>query len=240
MEKALPTVSVNPPKTPVTEGSQGIAAATLPNVCKMPGSPAPFVPVPLPNIGKSAMSPKDFSTKVKVEGKEGANQRRELQEHGRYRLEGNGRRHRLDECRGSDDVHRARLDGREDSEGKNVQLLGDQMLNNCGPAGSPANAATMMGLMQATGAAAAANAQPRPGHEVGDVKHPDTDEEFKDRRNALARDHSPGGEHEHKAAQHNESGILRAEGALSRENPSGPKKSAVSGEGSVSEDRARV
>jgi hypothetical protein len=47
------TVSINPPKTPVTEGSSGIAAATLPNVCKMPGPPAPFVPTPLPNIGKS-------------------------------------------------------------------------------------------------------------------------------------------------------------------------------------------
>jgi hypothetical protein len=36
-------------------------------------------------------------------------------------------------------------------EGKNVQLLGDPMLNNCGPSGSPANAATMMGVIQATG-----------------------------------------------------------------------------------------
>jgi len=33
-------------------------------------------------------------------------------------------------------------------EGKNVQLLGDPMLNNCGPSGSPANAATLMGLIQ--------------------------------------------------------------------------------------------
>jgi hypothetical protein len=36
-------------------------------------------------------------------------------------------------------------------EGKNVQLLGDPMLNNCGPGGSPANAATMEGLIQAPG-----------------------------------------------------------------------------------------
>ncbi len=115
-------------------------------------------------------------------------------------------------------------------EGKNVQLLGDQMLNNCGPAGSPANAATMMGVIHAPGGpGVGGNVQPCPGHEVGDVKYPDTDQEFKDRRNALARDHSPGGEHEHKAAQHNESGILRMEGALRRDNPSGPKKSAVSG-----------
>jgi hypothetical protein len=33
-------------------------------------------------------------------------------------------------------------------EGKNVQFLGDQMLNNCGPSGSPANAATMFGVLQ--------------------------------------------------------------------------------------------
>jgi hypothetical protein len=33
-------------------------------------------------------------------------------------------------------------------EGKNVHLLGDPMLNNCGPSGSPPNAATMQGLKQ--------------------------------------------------------------------------------------------
>ena len=63
------SVSVNPPKTPVTEGSSGVAAATMPNVCKMPGPPAPFVPAPLPNIGKSGMSPKDYSKSVTIEGK---------------------------------------------------------------------------------------------------------------------------------------------------------------------------
>lgn len=62
------TVSVNPPKTPVTKGSSGISAATLPNVCKMPGPPAPFVPTPLPNMGKSGDSPKGYSKKVKIEG----------------------------------------------------------------------------------------------------------------------------------------------------------------------------
>jgi hypothetical protein len=45
----------------------GVAAATVPNVCKMPGPPAPFVPVPLPNIGKSGDSPKDYSKKVTIE-----------------------------------------------------------------------------------------------------------------------------------------------------------------------------
>jgi len=29
--------AVNPPRTPVTKGSNGVALATMPNVCKMPG-----------------------------------------------------------------------------------------------------------------------------------------------------------------------------------------------------------
>jgi hypothetical protein len=36
-------------------------------------------------------------------------------------------------------------------EGKNVQLLSDPMLNNCGPSGNPPNSATLMGVMQMTG-----------------------------------------------------------------------------------------
>jgi hypothetical protein len=59
---------VHPPKTPVTSGSDGKAKVTTPNVCKMPGPPAPFVPSPLPNIGKSGNSPKDYSTTVEIEG----------------------------------------------------------------------------------------------------------------------------------------------------------------------------
>ena len=35
----MPSVSIHPPKTPVTKGSNGIAMATVPNVCKMPGPP---------------------------------------------------------------------------------------------------------------------------------------------------------------------------------------------------------
>jgi hypothetical protein len=34
-------------------------------------------------------------------------------------------------------------------EGKNVQYLGDPMLNNCGPSGNPTNAATLAGVIQA-------------------------------------------------------------------------------------------
>ena len=58
----MSSVGIHPPKTPVTKGSNGIAKATLPNVCKMPGPPAPFVPSPLPNIAKSGNSPKGYST----------------------------------------------------------------------------------------------------------------------------------------------------------------------------------
>jgi hypothetical protein len=64
----MASVSVNPPKTPATTGSNGTAAATVPNVCKMPGPPAPFVPTPLPNIGKTSISPTGYSKTVKIEG----------------------------------------------------------------------------------------------------------------------------------------------------------------------------
>ena len=64
----MASVGIHPPKTPVTRGSTGIAAATVPNVCKMPGPPAPFVPAPLPNIAKSGLNPKGYSKDVKIEG----------------------------------------------------------------------------------------------------------------------------------------------------------------------------
>src|SRR6185295_5383828 len=62
------SVAVNPPKPPVTEGSLGMAPADLPNVCKMPGPPAPFVPTPLPNIGRSADRLGDATSTVKIDG----------------------------------------------------------------------------------------------------------------------------------------------------------------------------
>jgi uncharacterized Zn-binding protein involved in type VI secretion len=141
------SVSVNPPKTPVTKGSNGVAAATVPNVCKMPGPPAPFVPTPLPNIGKSSSDPKGYSKKVKVEGKPAAIQGASFGSMGDAASKGTGgglvssNTHGPTKfiAPGSFDVK---------FEGKNVQQLGDQMLNNCGPSGAPANAATMMGEMQ--------------------------------------------------------------------------------------------
>jgi hypothetical protein len=62
------SVGVNPPKTPVTKGSSGMSAAVIPNICKMPGPPAPFVPTPLPNMGQSQNSPDGYTTTVTVEG----------------------------------------------------------------------------------------------------------------------------------------------------------------------------
>ena len=64
----MSSVAINPPKTPVTEGSSGIAAATLPNMWRDAGAPGPRR-APLPNIGKSGMSPSGYSTSVKIEGK---------------------------------------------------------------------------------------------------------------------------------------------------------------------------
>ena len=61
--------AIHPPRTPVTAGSNGTAAATLPNVCKMPGPPAPFVPTPLPNIARSSIQLRGGSKTVKISGK---------------------------------------------------------------------------------------------------------------------------------------------------------------------------
>ena len=127
------SVAVNSPKTPVTEGSMDTAKATLPNVCKMPGPPAPFVPTPLPNIGQSADRLTEGTTTVKIEGKKVAIK-------GAYYM-----------SRPSPDVARkgtgggiisAATEGKTEfvapgsmnvkAEGKNIQLLGDAMTNNGG------------------------------------------------------------------------------------------------------------
>lgn len=144
------SVSVNAPKTPITKGSTGIAAATLPNICKMPGPPAPFVPAPLPNIGKSGDSPKGYSKKVKIEGNTVAIKGASFKSMGDMASKGTGggmlSANTHGPCKfispGSMDVK---------FEGKNVHLLTDMMTNNGGPSGSPPNAATMMGTVQSCG-----------------------------------------------------------------------------------------
>ncbi len=209
-------VTINGPKTPVTRGSNGVAAATTPNVCKMPGPPAPFVPTPLPNVGRSGLSPEGYSKTVKINGQPVALEGATFGSQGDVASKGTGggivssAAHGITKFIGPGSMN-------VKIEGKRVHLLGDPMLNNCGPGGSPPNAATMMGIVQEPGYGTASQADPRPGHEEGGEPYcPPTDEEFKDRRNQLARDRSPGGRHEHAAAKHNEPEILRAEGEMKR------------------------
>lgn len=142
-------VGVNPPKTPLTKGSNGVAMATLPNICKMPGPPAPFVPAPLPNIGKSGEKPKGYSKKVKIEKKTVAIKGASFGSMGDMASKGTGgglvSANTHGPCKfispGSMDVK---------FEGKNVHLLSDLMTNNGGGSGSPANSATMMGALNPT------------------------------------------------------------------------------------------
>lgn len=147
----MPKVTINAPKTPVTKGSMGIAAATIPNICKMPGPPAPFVPTPLPNIGKSSDSPQGYSTSVKIEGQPVAIRGASFGSMGDVASQGTGGG-LVSSCTQGRTTFIGPGSLNVKIEGKNVQLLGDPMLNNCAASGSPANAATMMGIIQAPGA----------------------------------------------------------------------------------------
>jgi uncharacterized Zn-binding protein involved in type VI secretion len=150
-------VSVNGPKSPVTEGSNGVAAATIPNVCKMPGPPAPFVPTPLPNIGKSNDSPKDYSKKVTIEGKKVAIKGATFKSTGDMASKGTGGGLVSANTHGPTKfVGPGSMDVK--IEGKNVQLLSDPMLNNCGGSGSPPNSATLLGVIQPSGMVTAVEA----------------------------------------------------------------------------------
>ncbi|MEM7435256.1 MAG: PAAR-like domain-containing protein [Myxococcota bacterium] len=141
---------VNSPKSPVTKGSNGIATATVPNVCKMPGPPAPFVPTPLPNIGRSSLSPKGYSKKVKIEGKTVAIKGATFASQGDIASKGTGGGIVSSNTHGPTKfVGPGALDAK--IEGKSIQLLSDPMLNNCGPSGNPPNSATLMGVIQLSG-----------------------------------------------------------------------------------------
>ncbi len=149
------TVSINPPKTPVTEGSNGMAAAAVPNVCKMPGPPAPFVPTPLPNIGKSGMKPNGYSTTVTIEGKAVAIKGATFGSMGDIAAKGTGGGLVSANVEGPTAfVAPGSMDVK--IEGKNVQLLGDATTNNNG---SPPNASAPA-TMQAAGAALPPDAFP--------------------------------------------------------------------------------
>ena len=142
-------VSVNPPKTPVTEGSGDKSPATLPNVCKMPGPPAPFVPTPLPNIGQSSDTLTDGTTTVKFEGKKvaikGAYYMSKLSGDMASKGTGGGLISSTTEGKtkfvapGSMNVK---------ADGKNIQLLGDAMTND---GSNPTNSGTLPGNIQIIG-----------------------------------------------------------------------------------------
>ena len=149
------SVSVNPPKTPVTENSGGKSFATTPNVCKMPGPPAPFVPTPLPNLGQSSDTLKKGTKNVKIEGKKiaikGATFLSKLS--GDMASQGTGGGIVSSKTQGKTEfLAPGSMDVK--AEGKNIQLLGDAMGNN---GGSPVNAATMAVLQKAIGPGPAAD-----------------------------------------------------------------------------------
>jgi hypothetical protein len=145
----MSTIAVNPPHTPVTEGSGGKAFATTPNVCKMPGPPAPFVPTPLPNLGTSGDNLSDGTTTVKFEGKKVAikGSTFKSQPSGDVASQGTGGGIISSKTQGKTEwLAPGSMDVK--AEGKNIQLLGDAMSNN---GGSPANAATTKELQKAIG-----------------------------------------------------------------------------------------
>jgi hypothetical protein len=145
----MPSVAIHPPKTPVTEGSMGIAKNTIPNVCKMPGPPAPFVPTPLPNIAKSGTSPKGYSKDVKIEGNAVAIMGATFESMGDIASKGTGGGLLSMNTHGpAKFITPGSLTVK--IEGKSVHLLGEPMLNNLGPSGAPPNTgATMGGVSQA-------------------------------------------------------------------------------------------
>src|SRR5262245_24512138 len=139
------SVAIHPPKTPVTKGSRGKAKNTIPNVCKMPGPPAPFVPSPLPNIGKSELSPKGYSTTVEIEGQAVAIRGATFESMGDMASKGTGGGLISANTHGPTKfITPGSMNVK--IEGKAVHQLGEPMLNNCGPSGSPPNTgATAMG-----------------------------------------------------------------------------------------------
>ena len=145
----MSSVSVNAPKTPVTEASGGKALATTPNVCKMPGPPAPFVPTPLPNLGTSDDSLTDGTSTVKFDGAKVAVKGSYFmsQPSGDVASQGTGGGIVSSRTQGKTEwLAPGSMDVK--AEGKNIQLLGDAMGNN---GGSPVNAATMKELQDAIG-----------------------------------------------------------------------------------------
>jgi hypothetical protein len=138
----MPTVAIHAPKTPVTLGSLGIAAASVPNVCQMPP------PVPLPNLGMSGKLPLGYSVSVTIERHPVAILGATFGSVGDLASRATGGGVVSLNAEGPTKfVAPGALDVR--IEGRSVHLLGDATLNNCGPGGSPPNAATLPGIVQA-------------------------------------------------------------------------------------------
>jgi uncharacterized Zn-binding protein involved in type VI secretion len=112
----------------------------------MPGPPAPFIPTPLPNFGRSADRLNEATTTVKIEGKKIAIK-------GSYYMsqpspdvasKGTGGGIVSSSTQGKTEfVAPGSMNVK--AEGKNIQLLGDAMTNN---GGSPANSGTLPGNNQ--------------------------------------------------------------------------------------------
>jgi len=147
------TVSIHQPKTPVTKGSFARAQATTPNVCKMPGPPAPFVPTPLPNTGISNLSPSKYSKKVKIEKTTVAIGQATFNSIGDIASKGTGGGIVSANAHGATKfIPPGSLTVK--IEGKSPHLHGEQMLNNCASGGTPPNTgATLAGADAGTSSA---------------------------------------------------------------------------------------
>ncbi|MCC7155139.1 MAG: DUF4150 domain-containing protein [Bryobacterales bacterium] len=114
----------------------------------MPGPPAPFVPSPLPNIAKSELSPKGYSTSVKIEGNTVAIRGATFESIGDIASKGTGGGLISANTHGpAKFITPGSLTVK--IEGKSVHLLGEPMLNNCAAGGTPPNTgATLQGVKQ--------------------------------------------------------------------------------------------
>jgi uncharacterized Zn-binding protein involved in type VI secretion len=109
----------------------GISTADVPNVCKMPGPPAPFIPTPLPNIGQSSDQLGDATTTVMFEGNKVAIKGSHYmsQPSPDVASQGTGGGIVSSKTQGKTEfVAPGSMDVK--AEGSNIQLLGDVMTNN--------------------------------------------------------------------------------------------------------------
>src|SRR5262249_17187361 len=117
---------------------------------------APFVPTPLPNIGRSGDKPDGYTTTVEVQGNPVAIKGASFCSIGDMASKGTGGGIISSNTNGpSKFVGPGSMAVK--FEGGSVQLLSDPMTNNGAGSGSPANSATAMGVLQAAKAKNPAN-----------------------------------------------------------------------------------